>query len=87
MMAEAEYQRHRDDEERHRRIIVRNWLSAASIDADQETSANARKDCPDSGRWLLKSNYMQAWFNAEYCATPLLWLNGIPGAGLASFRQ
>lgn len=79
--AEAEYQRRTEDEERHRQIIVRNWLSAASTDADQEKGLNARKDCPNSGRWLLENQYMQAWFNVEFCTTPMLWLNGIPGAG------
>jgi len=86
-VAEAEYQRRRNDEERHRRITVRNWLSAASTDADQDRCVNARKDYPGSGHWLLENNRMQAWFNTEFCATPLLWLYGIPGAGLVPFHQ
>ena len=85
--AEADYQCRTIEEERHRRITVRNWLSAASVDTDQEKGVNARKDCPGSGRWLLEHNCMQAWFNMEFCATPLLWLSGIPGAGLVFFYQ
>jgi len=85
--AEAEYQRRAIEEERYRRIAVRHWLSAANVDDDQERGVIARKDCPGSGRWLLGHNCMQAWFNVEFCATPLLWLNGIPGAGLASVYQ
>jgi hypothetical protein len=85
--AEAEYQRRKDDEDRHRRVMVRNWLSAASVEADQEAGINARKNYPESGRWLLGNSRMQAWLNAEFCAVTLLWLHGIPGAGLIFFHQ
>jgi hypothetical protein len=80
--AEAEFRNLQDAEQSHRRIAVRDWLSAANTDIDQEKGANIRSDYPDTGRWLLVHHHMQAWLDPEFCATPLLWLNGIPGAGM-----
>jgi hypothetical protein len=80
--AEAEFRNLQDAEQRHRRITVRDWLSAANTDIDQEKGANVRSDYPNTGRWLLANHHMQAWLNPEFCSTPLLWLNGIPGAGM-----
>jgi len=79
--AKADFQRRKEEEERNRRITVRNWLSAASTDVDQERGVSARKHNPGSGRWLLDNNQVQGWFNPEFCSVPLVWINGIPGAG------
>ncbi|KAI9779019.1 MAG: hypothetical protein M1816_003779 [Peltula sp. TS41687] len=79
--AEAEICRNKAGEEGQRRLSVWSWLSAARSESDQEKGVDTRKDYPDSGRWLLRSNLMQAWLNPEFCSTPLLWVNGIPGAG------
>jgi hypothetical protein len=79
--AEADFQRRNEEDEKHRRITVRNWLSAASTDVDQERGVTTRRQNADSGRWLLDNNRVQSWFNPEFCSAPLLWINGIPGAG------
>jgi hypothetical protein len=79
--AEADFQRRGEEERRYRHITVRNWLSAASVEIDQERGVNARKQNLASGRWLLENNQMKGWLNPEMCSAPLLWVNGIPGAG------
>jgi hypothetical protein len=79
--AKADFQRLKEEEERNRRIAVRNWLSAACTDVDQERGVSVRKHNPGSGRWLLGNNQVQGWFNPEFCSAPLVWINGIPGAG------
>lgn len=68
-------------EVQRRREVVRQWLSAANCEADQETFAGIRNGFPRSGQWLLKTNRFVSWFDPLYCQTHLLWLNGIPGAG------
>lgn len=68
-------------EVQRRREVVRQWLSAANCEADQETFAGIRNEFPRSGQWLLKTNRFVSWFDPLYCQTHLLWLNGIPGAG------
>ncbi|KAH8687413.1 hypothetical protein BGZ60DRAFT_363661, partial [Tricladium varicosporioides] len=79
--AKADFQRRKEEEDRNRRISVRNWLSAASTEVDQERGVTTRKNNPGSGRWLLGNNQIQGWFNPEFCSAPLVWINGIPGAG------
>jgi hypothetical protein len=79
--AEADFQRRKEEESRHRRITVRNWLSAASSDVDQDRGVSSRRPNPESGRWLLRRNQVQGWLSAELCSEPYLWIHGIPGAG------
>ena len=83
--SEAEFQSLKDGEKSHQLNTVQTWLSAASTNVDQETYASKRKKYPTSGRWLLGDSRMRAWLDPEACATPLLWVNGIPGAGSVSF--
>jgi hypothetical protein len=79
--AEADFQRRKEEDGRNRRITVRNWLSAASTDVDQDRGVSSRSLNPDSGRWLLRNNQVQGWFSPELCSESLLWIHGIPGAG------
>jgi hypothetical protein len=79
--SKADFQRRNEEEERYRRITVRNWLSMASTDVDQEKGVAAREQNPGSGRWLLENNQVQSWLTPELCPEALLWINGIPRAG------
>ncbi|KAI1358262.1 hypothetical protein F5Y08DRAFT_333252 [Xylaria arbuscula] len=71
----------RDQGLSRRRESVLRWLSAASIEAVHEGHVHARSENPDAGLWLLNDPHFQKWFDPIFCSTPLLWLNGIPGAG------
>ncbi|GAW19057.1 hypothetical protein ANO14919_085410 [Xylariales sp. No.14919] len=61
---------------------VHNWLRATNVEIDQDSHAKARAEYPGTGQWLLKTTLFKEWFNPQYTTIPpLLWLNGIPGAG------
>ena len=63
-----------------RKLAVQNWLSGANAGIDQENGTLVREEYPGTGRWLLAVHKFQQWFDPWFCAMPLLWLNGIPGA-------
>ena len=60
---------------------VWQWLSPFPCDEEQDRHRNTRSICPDPGRWLLDHTNFQKWLNPDFCLSPILWLNGIPGAG------
>lgn len=62
-----------------RRASVQQWLGFASIETRHEDASTDRH--PGTGKWLLQHPKFQAWFDITYCMTPVLWLNGKPGAG------
>lgn len=62
-----------------RRLSVQQWLCALDVQARQEDAAKVRYD--RTGQWLLNDPRFVKWFSIDYCAEPLLWLSGIPGAG------
>lgn len=57
------------------------WLSSPNIEAAHEQHVKARSSNPTSCRWILGDDSFQRWFDRVYCSTPLLWINGKPGAG------
>ena len=75
------FEKQMKDQDNLRREIVNAWLRPFSSESQQKTHLNARSVCKDPGRWLLDDPRFQGWLNPDYCSNPLLWLNGIPGAG------
>jgi hypothetical protein len=75
------FEKHMKDQGNLRREIVKAWLCPFSCESQQETHLKTRSVCKDPGRWLLDNPRFQDWLNPDYCSKPLLWLNGIPGAG------
>lgn len=74
---------HQHDLKRTRDVF--NWLKPTNVDIDQDTFIQARADYPSTGHWLLEDSAFKDWFDLRYATIPpLLWLNGIPGAGLYS---
>jgi hypothetical protein len=69
------------------RASVLQWLPSFDYEAEQSHHRKTRSFCKSSGAWLLKDHRFQQWLNPEDCSTPLLWLNGIPGAGKRLFTQ
>ncbi|KAH4922495.1 hypothetical protein HBI23_095700 [Parastagonospora nodorum] len=80
-LAKASMENQEKAEVHRRREVVRQWLSAANYEADQETFFNIRQQYPGTGHWLLSDNKFNSWFDPMFCSNHLLWLNGIPGAG------
>ncbi|KAI8631124.1 hypothetical protein F5Y19DRAFT_473523 [Xylariaceae sp. FL1651] len=63
------------------RATVMQWLSPFNCEAEQNRHRRTRSICVSPGTWLLNDPRFKQWFSPEFCSTPLLWLNGIPGAG------
>ncbi|XPS93405.1 hypothetical protein M3J09_002762 [Ascochyta lentis] len=62
-----------------RRLSVQQWLGSSPAQARHESATKLRHGT--SGQWLFQDIRFQKWFDFEYCTDPVLWLNGIPGAG------
>ncbi|KAJ5538185.1 ankyrin repeat-containing protein [Penicillium frequentans] len=58
---------------------VQCWLNGADVATDQDTLRLARSGNPRSGSWLLKHTLFSSW--KDTTEKPILWVNGIPGAG------
>lgn len=71
----------RQVEKKRQLDVVRTWLASPNVEIDQQTYCSIRNDCPNSGKWLLTVPKFRSWFDPDFCSTPLLWINGIPGAG------
>ncbi|KAK3623160.1 hypothetical protein LTR56_021742 [Elasticomyces elasticus] len=70
-----------NQEQLRRRLFLWEWLSAPDSRADQQRGSDARAPDINSGRWLLGAAKFRAWCEPASLAAPLLWINGIPGAG------
>jgi len=72
---EAESQR------KYREVIT--WIAAADTTIqDHESFCATRREYPGSGEWILKHEKVQNWKQADNPVSSILWLNGIPGAGM-----
>jgi hypothetical protein len=64
-------------------LAVLGWFSAAqSTGLDHDTFCGIRNKYTGSGRWILKDEKVQNWMELDTPVSSLLWLNGIPGAGI-----
>ncbi|CAG9975887.1 unnamed protein product [Clonostachys byssicola] len=79
--AEAHFRELKETENRRRKTAVQQWLCPSNIQAIQERHVKARSSNSQSCRWILGDSRFQRWFHPLYCSTPLLWINGKPGAG------
>ncbi|KAI0595286.1 hypothetical protein F4775DRAFT_569708 [Biscogniauxia sp. FL1348] len=77
----TKFQELQEDFTRRRWPEVHRWLAAYNSKLEQRNCNKAKEDCPGTGQWLLDDHRFKDWYDPIYCSTPLLWLNGIPGAG------
>ncbi|KAI0376807.1 hypothetical protein F5Y04DRAFT_273551 [Hypomontagnella monticulosa] len=80
-LTEVKFQEMYEADLTRRRAAVLLWLSPANVEEIHERHTLARSGNPSAGQWLMSDNRFQKWFDPLYCSTPLLWLNGKPGAG------
>ncbi|KAH8892450.1 hypothetical protein GQ53DRAFT_646497 [Thozetella sp. PMI_491] len=80
-LAEAEFKAAREAEMGRRRRIVHEWLDPYNSELVHDEHSSARAGDPQCGTWLIEDTTFQKWFHPNLCSKPLLWLNGIPGAG------
>ncbi|KAK4196326.1 hypothetical protein QBC40DRAFT_351857 [Triangularia verruculosa] len=61
---------------------LHGWLRAANVINDQDKYTKLRSGYPGTGYWLLDNPKFKEWFETPcQLVPPVLWLNGIPGAG------
>ncbi|VUC22967.1 unnamed protein product [Clonostachys rosea] len=71
-----------NEEELRQERTVHEWLKASDVEVDHHNLCQLREQYPDSGRWLLQNTTFSQWFDQRFPPIPpLLWINGIPGAG------
>ncbi|KAF7554205.1 hypothetical protein G7Z17_g3062 [Cylindrodendrum hubeiense] len=84
-LAETNFQHIQNEYLRHRLREVLRWLNPYNSESQHETCVKAK--FPKSGEWLVRDIGFKNWVDPLYCTTPLLWLNGIPGAGMFLFAK
>jgi len=73
-----------EDEKKKKRSAVLTWFSAArSTISDHESFCRTRIPETGSGEWILKHEKVQGWIEMDPPVSSILWLNGIPGAGMS----
>ena len=75
--------------ERLRRLLaVTEKINPPSTLRDHEAFTELRQEYPASGRWILQHRFFRNWKDFRFPHTDLLWINGIPGAGIVpSYTQ
>lgn len=80
-IVESNFREVRDEFVRRKWPDVHRWLSPYNSALEHNNHLRAKADSPGSGQSVLKHSQFKDWYDPLYCLTPLLWLNGIPGAG------
>ncbi|KAK6850744.1 hypothetical protein PG987_000378 [Apiospora arundinis] len=63
----------------HREVL--QWLAPVLPEKRHDVHRRAREDDAAAGKWLLDDDRFRMWSDKDCCATPLVWMNGKPGAG------
>ncbi|KAF2178019.1 hypothetical protein K469DRAFT_601007, partial [Zopfia rhizophila CBS 207.26] len=79
---ETEFHQLRDAEDLRRKNMVLDWLSAASVQEDQEMRSSARIEYPGVCKWILDHPNFLTWRDSPN-SNPFVWVTGMPGS--ASF--
>lgn len=78
-------EKQRKSEEMSHLREVQCWLNGADVVTDQDTLTRARSGNPQAGTWLLRHALFRSW--KETNTNPILWVNGIPGAGIVTIAD
>jgi hypothetical protein len=72
----------KEKEMRKKRLSdVLGWVAGPEASKDHNSTCEMRRDYGNTGLWILKHRQVLRWLDEEFPRQPLLWLNGIPGAG------
>jgi hypothetical protein len=76
-----------EDQSQRKYTEVMEWISGAKTTiGDHDSFCDTRLEYPGSGDWILKNEKVQNWKEADTPVSSILWLNGIPGAGMPLFQ-
>ena len=82
-LALKEFEENRQSREQLRFKDLKDSMMPRLYDADQERLLETC--CRDTGYWVQNEALVQCWSDPDWQKVPLLWLSGIPGAGVCSF--
>ena len=71
-------------ERKRQSLAVTDKIRSPNPRIDQDKAKEARQEYPESGKWILRNASLRDWMDLECPNVPLLWVNGIPGAGTSS---
>ena len=69
-------------EQSQRLIAVIEKIHPPNTISDHEQAVEVRQEHPGTGRWILEVGRVKKWMDSSTTDVPLLWVNGIPGAGM-----
>lgn len=70
-------------EQRKKMETVKEWLAVGQQNSVLHASyRQVRQEHPDTTKWIFKQEAVKNWLATDPPATPSLWINGIPGAGM-----
>ena len=82
VMQAEQLKQQKEEASRQRQARVRSWLSAEDMKLEHEDYTEVRRDFPGTGRWILEKRPVKRWLDLDDNHSSLLWLTGIPGAGM-----
>lgn len=71
-------------EQQRKYTAVMEWVSGAKTKLDHDSCCDARSEYPGSGSWILQNPEFENWKEASTPVSSILWLKGIPGAGMVT---
>ena len=69
-------------EKKRRSLAVTDKIRPPNTRIDQDKAKETRQEYPESGKWILQNAFLRDWMDLHCPDVPLLWVNGIPGAGI-----
>ena len=70
-------------EKKRRSLAVTDKIRPPNSRIDQDKAKETRQEYPESGKWILRQASLRDWMDLNRPNLPLLWVNGIPGAGIS----
>ena len=82
MIAQSSFEDAAKAERLRRLLAVTEKINAPSTLTDHEILIELHQEYPTSGRWILQHPFFRNWKDFTWPHAGLLWINGIPGAGI-----
>ena len=82
LAAQNSFEQTAKDEKSRRLTAVIERIHPPNSLNDHEQAVEIRQEHPDTGRWILEVRQLKQWMDPLATDVPVLWVNGIPGAGM-----
>jgi hypothetical protein len=64
---------------------VRDWLSPPDHEVEHRALKDRRSGYPGTTDWIFTDSSLKDWLQSTVSGTSVLWLCGIPGAGVSTY--